>query len=203
MHLPDGLVPLPVLAGGTAIAVGALARGLRDLTPDKLPAAAMTTTVLFVASLLHIPIGPVQWHLVLNGLAGLLLGWAVFPALLVALTLQAVLFGYGGLTVLGLNTLIMAAPGLLVHRLIRRPLARATSPRLTLILGAAAGSLGIACAVALLALVLLSAGRSFTTLAGAVAVANLPLLAIEAAVTAAAVGFLARVRPELLGAPRP
>jgi cobalt/nickel transport system permease protein len=38
-----------------------------------------------VASLIHVPIGPSNAHLILNGLVGLLLGWGAFPAILVAL----------------------------------------------------------------------------------------------------------------------
>ena len=46
-------------------------------------------------------------HLILNGLLGMLLGWAAFPSIFVALMLQAILFQYGGITVLGVNTFNM------------------------------------------------------------------------------------------------
>ena len=54
-------------------------------------------------------------HLILNGLLGLLLGWAAFPAILVGLALQALLFQYGGLIVLGVNTFNMAMPAVVCH----------------------------------------------------------------------------------------
>ena len=41
--------------------------------------------------------------LVLNGLMGLMLGWAALPAVFTALLLQAVFFGHGGYTTLGVR----------------------------------------------------------------------------------------------------
>ena len=60
---------------------------------SRLPAHLLkqATPAIFVASLVHVPVGPSSMHLVLNGLLGLLLGWAAFPAILVGLLLQAVL----------------------------------------------------------------------------------------------------------------
>ncbi len=80
----------------------------------------MLAAAFFVASLIHVPIGPSNVHLILNGIVGLLLGWAAFPAILIALVLQAMLFQYGGISTLGVNTIIMALPavtcGLLLGR---------------------------------------------------------------------------------------
>ncbi|WVM89838.1 energy-coupling factor ABC transporter permease [Halopseudomonas pachastrellae] len=74
-----------------------------------MPLAALLGAAFMVASTLHMPVGVGSVHLILNGLAGLLLGWAVFPLFFVALLLQAALFSFGGFTVLGANLLIMAA----------------------------------------------------------------------------------------------
>ena len=49
------------------------------------------------------------------GILGLLLGWAAFPAILVALALQAVFFQFGGITSLGVNTTLMALPAVLCY----------------------------------------------------------------------------------------
>ena len=56
-------------------------------------------------------------HLVLNGLLGALLGFVAFPAITVALLLQALLFQYGGILVLGVNTATMALPPILCYYL--------------------------------------------------------------------------------------
>ena len=156
---------------------------------------AVMSSALFVASLIHVPFGPVSMHLVLNGLAGLLLGWAVVPAYLTALTLQALFFGYGGITSLGVNTVVMATPGLLCYFLFGRSLS-AASPTRAFTIGAAAGVLGILGGCALLCAALLTAGDSFRAISTAVLLGNLPVAFIEAVVTGSAVSFLLRVRPE-------
>ena len=66
----------------------------------------------FVASLVHIRIGPTSVHLLLNGLAGVLLGLRAGPSIAVGLTLQAVLIGHGGFSALGVNICVMTIPAL-------------------------------------------------------------------------------------------
>ena len=113
MHIVDGALSNPVVIGGAVAAAGGVAMGLRSLDLDRIPTAGVLAASFFVASLIHVPIGPSSVHLILNGLAGLLLGWAAFPALFVGLLLQAVFFGFGGLTVLGINALNIAFPAVL------------------------------------------------------------------------------------------
>ena len=96
MHISEGVLSAPVLAGGAAFAVAATAVGLKKLTSDRIPQAGVLSAAFFVASLVHVPIGPSSMHLILNGIVGLLLGWAAFPVIAVALVLQAVLFQFGG-----------------------------------------------------------------------------------------------------------
>jgi len=89
----------------------------------------MVAAIFFLASLVHVPLGLSNAHLTLNGLVGLVLGWGAIPAIFVALSLQALLFQFGGLTTLGVNTLIMAAPAVLCA-LAFRPLLASSRPRL-------------------------------------------------------------------------
>jgi len=121
MHIVDGALSNPVVIGGAVAAVGGIALGLRALPLDRIPAAGVLSASFFVTSLIHVPVGPSSVHLILNGLAGLILGWAAFPALFVGLVLQAVFFGFGGLTVLGVNTVNIALAAVIVG-LVFRPL---------------------------------------------------------------------------------
>ena len=100
-HIPDGVLTAPVLIAGTLASAGLVAVALRRLDYDRLPQAAVLAAGFFVSSLIQVPFGVTSVHLLLNGLMGLLLGWTAVPALLVALTLQTVFFGYGGALVLG------------------------------------------------------------------------------------------------------
>lgn len=84
MHVADGALSVPVLAGATTLAGTGRAIGLRPLEPVDVPRVGMASALFFVASLVHVPVGVASAHLVLSGLMGLLLGWAAFPAFLAA-----------------------------------------------------------------------------------------------------------------------
>ncbi|GMV99899.1 MAG: hypothetical protein AMXMBFR84_10380 [Candidatus Hydrogenedentota bacterium] len=195
MHIPDGVLTAPVLAGGTAAAGLGVVVGLRKLDEEAFVKTAVLTSAFFVASLIHVPLGFTSVHLVLNGLTGLLLGWAVFPAIAIGLLLQAILFGFGGITALGVNTVIMALPGALCHAGLL-PSIRRGSPGRAFALGFGAGFGSIAAAALLQALALMLSGRSFALVAGYAIAAHVPVMIVEGFVTGSAVSFLRRVRPE-------
>ena len=128
---------------------------------------------------------------------GLILGWAVVPAVLVALIMQAVFFGYGGLLVLGVNTLNIALPALLCGLLLG-PIVRRSSGTATLVLGALSGGLGVLMTAALVALSLVLSGPSMLPAAKVMLAIYVPLMIAEAAVTGFTLAFIQRVSPELL-----
>ena len=68
---------------------------------EGVPKASLLTAAFFVASWIHIPVPPTSVHLVLNGLVGAALGYYAFPAILIGLFFQAVMFQHGGLTTPG------------------------------------------------------------------------------------------------------
>lgn len=196
MHISEGVLSGPVLAGGAALAALGTAMGLRRLDYDRLMTVAVLAAAFFVGSLIHVPIGPVSAHLVLNGLLGAILGWAAFPAILVALTLQAVLFQYGGLTSLGVNAFNMALPAVLCHFLFRPLLAR--GGRAVSVGGFCCGFFGVLLAGAMTAASLAYTDEGFLAAAKVLLAGHVPVMLAEGAVTALTVGFLARARPEML-----
>ncbi|MCB2101919.1 MAG: cobalt transporter CbiM [Rhodobacterales bacterium] len=198
MHIVDGALSTPVVVAGAALAAGGIALGLRRLDMDRMPAAGVLSATFFVASLIHVPIGPSSVHLIMNGLAGIVLGWVAFPALFVGLVLQAVFFGFGGLTVLGVNTVTIALPAVLAALACRRGVTHPDA-RVAAVWGGLAGALSIALTTAAVALVLTLSGEAFVPAARLVFVAHLPVMAIEGLLTAAAVFLIHRVRPDLLG----
>jgi len=198
MHISEGVLSGPVLAGGAVLALGGLTRGLRELKADDLPRAALLAAVFFTSSLIHIPIGPFSAHLILNGLLGLVLGWAAFPVIFVGLLLQGVLFQYGGLTVLGVNTFNMAGPATVLGLAGRSALAR-FGWRAAPICALAAGGGAVLASGLLSALSLGLSSDEFAAAAAAFGLAHLPVAALEALVTLFAVQFLRQVRPGLLG----
>jgi len=196
MHIVDGALSNDVVLGGAVLAAAGLAMGLRRLTVEKVPVAGMLSATFFVASLIHVPIGPSSVHLVMNGLTALVLGWAAFPALFVGLLLQAVFFGYGGLTVLGINTLNIALPAVLCFHLCRSGLASPSASRAAL-WGALGGGLAIALTTVFVAFSLALSGDEFLPAAKLVFFAHMPIMAIEAILSGAAVCLAHKVKPEL------
>jgi len=196
MHISEGVLSAPVLAGGWVLTAAGMTVGLRRLDYDRLMTVALLASAFFVASLIHVPIGPVSVHLILNGLLGAILGFAAFPAICVALLLQAVLFQYGGLTVLGVNTLDMALPAVVCYLAFRPFLGAGGWVRSV---GAfCCGFLAVLLAGGLTALALALSGEAFFATAKVILVAHVPIMIIEGVLTAMVVGFLAKVRPEML-----
>jgi len=197
MHISEGVLSAPVLIAGAVLSAGGVAIGLRKMSYDKIPQVAVLSSAFFIASLIHVPIGPSSTHLVLNGLLGILLGWMAFPSILVALSLQALLFQFGGFTVLGVNTLVMAAPALLAY-LLFRPLVKTAKTPLVSAGGFLAGMTGIVFGALLVALALITAGESFRNVSIVIIIAHIPVMIIEGVVTAFCVLFLKKVKPEIL-----
>jgi cobalt/nickel transport system permease protein len=106
----------------------------------------------------------------------------------------------GGITTLGLNTLTMALPAVLVHYLFHRA-ARRGGETAAMAAGFGAGALAIMLATPLVVPALLVAGDGFEVLAKGFFVLQVLLAGIEGLVTASAVAFLRKVRPTLLDAP--
>lgn len=199
MHISEGVLSPAVLGGGWALAAAGTAMGLKRIDYDRLMTVAILSAAFFVASLIHVPVGVVSAHLVLNGLLGAMLGWAAFPAILVALALQAVLFQFGGLTVLGVNTFTMAFAAGLCGAAFRPLMAR--GGRSGAVGAFLCGALGVGVAAVLTAVALALSGEGFVGAAKGLVVVHLPVMAVEGVVTAFAVSFLARVRPEALDFP--
>lgn len=201
MHIVDGALSTPVLIGGAVATAGGIALGLRALPLERIPAAGVISAAFFVAALIHVPVGPSSVHLMLNGLAGLILGWAAFPALFVGLVLQTVFFGFGGLTVLGVNALDIALPAVLVGILFGRLVAHAP-PLWAAIWGGIGGALSIALTTLMVASALALSGREFLAAAHLVLVAHLPLMVVEGVLTGFAVMLARKVKPDLFTALR-
>ncbi len=196
MHISEGVLSPPILLTGAVVTIAGVAWGLKRLTAPRIPETALLSATFFVASLIHIPIGPSSAHLVLNGLLGLILGPVTFPAVLVALFLQAILFQFGGLTTLGINTMNMALPALLVY-FVFSPLPK-ESKSLAGLAAFLAGALALFLSGILVAIELAFTGESFLAAAKLIILAHLPVMIIEGLVTAIIVNFLRRVRPEIL-----
>jgi cobalt/nickel transport system permease protein len=196
MHISEGYLSASVLISGGALAAAGTAIGLKRLDYDQIAQAGILASAFFVASLVHVPIGPANVHLIMNGLLGLLLGWAAFPVILAALLLQAVFFQYGGITTLGVNTIIMAAPAVAVHYLFGRWIGRPGWVGMAAAFCGGAGAIVMAAVV--MAASLFFTDEQFLPVAVTAVAIHVPILIIEGVITLFCVGFLKKVKPELL-----
>jgi len=210
MHIPDGILPASVCLGGYATTGAATWYSLRKIGQKEnpregIPKASLLTAAFFVASWIHIPLPPTSVHLVLNGLLGVVLGYYAFPAILIGLFFQAVMFQHGGLTTLGVNATIMGVPALLAYYLFRLRNFFGKDNRIgTGLCGflAGAGGIGLAAVAAFVVLITtIPAHLDVETERAsiyALTLAHVPLMVIEGVFTALVALFLQRVKPELL-----
>lgn len=195
MHISEGILSVPILISGGLVTTLGTYIGLKKIDSEQIMPVALLSSAFFVAGLVHVPLGPGSVHLMLIGLLGVMLGWAAFPAILVALFLQTLFFQFGGLAVLGVNTAIMALPALCCHYLTRpwieNPKTRSAAAFFAGFLAILLASFITSCALAL-------TDTGFTAAAQLIIAANIPVMIIEGCITMFTVGFLAKVQPEIL-----
>jgi cobalt/nickel transport system permease protein len=272
VHISDGVLTWPWLAGGFALAALLLWLAAWRIRDEEVPRIAILTAAFFASSLIHIRVPPTSIHLLLSGLIGVLLGPRAALAVFVGLVLQAWLLQHGGFYTLGVNTCVMTAPALFcyalfqgLHRLrwIKTPAGQAALVgfsamiwflsgvySITLIcnttftsleeaalelanermwnpwilggtfvfavvaiaverrlenapefpLGFLIGELSVLLTAGLTCVVLLAGGEThWPTPPLVLVIAHLPFAVVEGVILGFAVGFLARVKPEMLG----
>ena len=199
MHLSEGVLHTPVLLAGVALAVVGVAVGLRRLESERLPLTALFAAAFFVAGTIHVPVGIGSVHLILNGMAGLFLGWAVFPAFLIALLLQVLFFSFGGFAVLGVNLCVMALPAVAAHYVFRGYLKPGMGPMAKLFAGLGAGIIGVGGAGVLASLVLaLDGGKHYQDLIALLLLSHLPVFVLDGIISYGVISLLSKMYPSAL-----
>jgi cobalt/nickel transport system permease protein len=113
VHISDGVLGWPWLAAGFAlIGVLALLAAWR-IHEEEIPRIALLTAAFFVASSIHVKLGFSSAHLLLNGLVGVILGRRAPLAILLGVTMQALLLAHGGVSTIGVNACTEALPALM------------------------------------------------------------------------------------------
>ncbi len=130
MHIPDGYLSpstcVCMLGGAAPFWFVALKRVKRMLNTRMIPLLALFAAFAFVVMMFNLPLpGGTTGHAVGMGVASIVLGpWASMLAISVALAIQAVFFGDGGITTIGANCFNMAIAGSLVAYSVYRVLGR-------------------------------------------------------------------------------
>jgi cobalt/nickel transport system permease protein len=209
MHMSDGLVNAPTAAACGLLAVAGLAlaatRARSDLDERTAPMAGLVTAFVFAVQMINFPILPgASGHLLGGALVAILVGpWVGSLCIAIVLAVQALLFADGGLTALGTNIVNMALVGVFVGYAVAvalRPLAR--RGRAGLVATAFVAALVNTLAAALAFVVEYAIGGAGGASLGTVLTLMLGLHLLigigEGIITAATVGAVAAVRPDLV-----
>jgi len=115
IHLPDGVIPFVWWFGGYIAALLVAIFVLRQIDKDsvrrKIPIAAVMAAVMLIT--MSIPLGFLPFHLNLSALAGILMGPGLGFVIAFVVNIFMAMMGHGGVTVIGLNTLIIGAEAVL------------------------------------------------------------------------------------------
>ena len=204
LHVPDGFLSLGlallcwVLA---LVVIGLAVRNGRNAFDERLiPVAGIMAAFIFAGQMINFPVaGGTSGHMIGATLAAIVLGpWLAVLVMTAVIVLQALLFQDGGLVVMGANILIMGViPVIISYGLFRMVAQRSKNIKLaTAGLAAWLSVMGAALVTALLL------GFSGTSSFRVVVPAMLGIHAIiglgEALITAAALSFIMRARPQLV-----
>ena len=192
MHISEGVLSAPVLLAGWAVTAPAVAAILWRVRQSEIPKIACFSALFFVASFVHLPVGVSSMHLMLSGLVGAFLGSRAILAIFVALFLQGVFFGFGGLSVLGVNTAVIGFPAVLGRLFAAAAKAQELEVRTQKIYLFLAGFVPIVCSMLLLDLVLFISGREFFAIATLISLEGAILAVLEGIITLFALSFIAK-----------
>lgn len=197
MHISDGVLSLEATVVVSAISVIALAKAIKELKNDDISITAVASAMFFIASFVHIPFGVTQIHLILLGVIGILISWSSFVAIFVALLLQALLLGYGGIASLGVNLFIMAMPAVVVYYLYNMSFVKNLNDKIKFFF---VGFLGTFFATLFLTLILYFSKEEYNYVAYSIFGVNIITMVIEGIVSMFLLLFIKKVYPKILKA---
>ncbi|MER7171496.1 energy-coupling factor ABC transporter permease [Streptomyces mesophilus] len=209
MHVPDGFINAPVSAAAGVVAAGAVAVSLRgarrELDERTAPLAGLVAAFVFAVQMLNFPVAAgTSGHLLGGALAAILVGpFTGVLCIAVVLLLQGVLFADGGLTALGVNITVMGVVTAVVAYALFRGLLKVLPKKRRSVTVASFVAALVSVPAAAAAFVLVYAvggttevplGTVFTAMVGVHTLIGIG----EAAITAATVGAVIAVRPDLV-----
>ncbi|MDH6541930.1 energy-coupling factor ABC transporter permease [Streptomyces sp. SPB4] len=209
MHVPDGFINAPVSVAAGAVAATAVAVSLRgarrELDERTAPLAGLVAAFIFAVQMLNFPVAAgTSGHLLGGALAAILVGpYTGVLCVSVVLLMQGILFADGGLTALGVNITNMAVVTVVVAYAVFRGLLRLLpAGRRSVTVAAFAGALLSVPGAAVMFTLFYALGgttdvpigKVFTAMTGVHVLIGIG----EAVITAATVGAVIAVRPDLV-----
>ena len=210
MHIPDGMLsPTVSIASGIG-SVGILAYALswikRCFDQRRIVLMAVLGALIFAFQMLNFPVGPgTSGHFMGSALAAIMLGpWPAAVLMTTVLAIQAFVLHDGGVVALGANVLNIAIIGPFVGYAVYRAVLRLRDTRVLHLCAAfCAGWTATVLPALAAALQLWLSGRANLGLvSGAMGLWHAIIGIAEGVITAAFIGYLLKVRPDLIDAER-
>ncbi|MFE3764886.1 energy-coupling factor ABC transporter permease [Streptomyces sp. NPDC059104] len=209
MHVPDGFINAPVSVAAGAVAATAVAVSLRgarrELDERTAPLAGLVAAFIFAVQMLNFPVAAgTSGHLLGGALAAILVGpYTGVLCVSVVLLMQGILFADGGLTALGVNISTMAVVTVVVAYAVFRGLLKVLpAGRRSVTVAAFAGALLSVPGAAVMFTLFYALGGTTDVAIGKVFTAMVGVHVLigigEAVITAATVGAVIAVRPDLV-----
>jgi cobalt/nickel transport system permease protein len=121
IHLPDGILPVWLWVLGWILLAGLLfifkEQFQKEKFSSKIPLLAMFAAVMVISMSLEIV--PLFYHINLSVVSGIILGPAWFTLCSFVVNLILASFGHGGITVVGLNSLVISVEGIVGYFLFK------------------------------------------------------------------------------------
>ena len=199
MHISEGVLDAKTVIGGYVAASGLIAIALSRVKHENIPKISVMGACFFAASLIHFKVGVTSVHLTLIGLTGIILGPSSILAILSGLFFQAIMFQHGGLSTLGVNTVIFGLPALFTH-LVFVYFARKYREKKTLLslTGGIATAFGILLSASLVMLILLVSQKELAGIAVFFSASQAALSIAEGAITYIVVRQILKIKPQML-----
>ncbi|MBF7070875.1 cobalt transporter CbiM [Aliarcobacter butzleri] len=195
MHISDGIISIEVATVSAVATLAFCVYSFKNLTNEKIALVASMSALFFVTSFIHIPFGVTQIHLMLIGFIGIFLGSVAFISIAIALILQALLLGFGGLSSLGANILVMALPAYLVYLIFKLEILKRLNEKVKFFL---VGFLGVFISSLLLFTVLVFSKDEYLAVAYSIIAVNIPTMILEGLVTMFLLLYIKKSMPKLL-----
>ena len=205
LHIPDGFLSLVVsiicwMITALTLSI-AISRTNKSLGEKQVPLMGIMAAFIFAAQMINFPVaGGTSGHLLGGALAAIVLGpWAAMLVMTAVIAVQALLFQDGGLLVMGANILNMGLLTAAVGYGLYRSVAKSSYTTKLTVAGVAAWLSVMAGALATSLQLWLSGTSNLQTVALAMLTVHALIGVGEALITVAALGFILRTRPDLLG----
>ncbi|MFY9071371.1 cobalt transporter CbiM [Aliarcobacter butzleri] len=195
MHISDGIISIEVATVSAVATLAFCVYSFKNLTNEKIALVASMSALFFVTSFIHIPFGVTQIHLMLIGFIGIFLGSVAFISIAIALILQVLLLGFGGLSSLGANILVMALPAYLVYLIFKLEILKRLNEKVKFFL---VGFLGVFISSLLLFTVLVFSKDEYLAVAYSIIAVNIPTMILEGIVTMFLLLYIKKSMPKLL-----